>query len=85
MTKYVQKYKNTVLLPPLERVTRSDLEDWYEEFESNEHIRSKLVDQLINDIKKETKQKDTDAWNMSVVEAQLKKIIEAKENTLYGI
>jgi hypothetical protein len=67
------------VLPPLTKVDRQDLDDWYRQFEPNQSLRDKLVDALVLRLPK------TEPWNMSEVEAALRHIVEAHRNRARGI
>lgn len=67
------------ILPRLTKVDRRDLDDWYRQFEDNQALRDKLVDQLVQKLPK------SETWNMSDVEAELRKIVEAHRNRERGI
>lgn len=68
------------LLPPLMRVKKADLHDWYEVFEENEREREQKVEALVQRLGA-----SKDGWHMSDVEIELEKIIENQQNAAYSL
>jgi hypothetical protein len=80
---FTQPFEQATTLPPLTKVDRSDLDEWYKRYEKNAADRADLVEVLVQKIR--TRTGHDEPWDMSYVESELKKIVEEKSNAVYGI
>lgn len=68
------------VLPPLMRISKEDLLDWYQMFEDNEREREEKVQEMVNQLGN-----SPDGWHMSDVELLLKNIVEEHQNAAANI
>lgn len=85
LVKFSKDLEEVTTLPPLKKVKRQDIDDWYRLIQkvSNAADRKIQVDAFIEKIVERTDHEEP--WDMSYVESELKKIIEAESNAAYGI
>lgn len=70
---------NITVLPPLTKIKASDLNNWYQFYESNEKVREEKVKALIK------KLGGGDSWHMSDVEKELAIIVKEYQSLEMGI
>ncbi len=71
--------QRVTILPPLKKVVRADLDDWYDFYEPNQVKREEKVEELISRLG------GGEAWHMSHVEKELAQIVETYQNAKMGI
>jgi len=85
LVEFSENFKQVTTLPPLTKIKRQDIDDWYRLMQKvkNAADRKAKVNEFIEKLIERTGHDEP--WDMSYVESELKKIIEARSNAKYGI